>query len=370
MSPRIAYDHQVFVWQEYGGISRYIYEIAGRIAQTEGYVVSVVAPLHVNRYLAHASTDLRVLGMRIPKFPKTSRIYKTVNSALTVPIMAWFKPDLVHETYYSAVSLAPKRAKVVLTVHDMIHERFKQYFSQGDPTSQNKALAVRRADHVICISEQTRRDLIELFKVDPAKLSVVSHGFSLIDRGVKTTEDVTSGRPFLLYVGNRGAYKNFEGLLLAFAAAPRLRNEYDLVCFGGGRLTAEENNSIARLRIPDRQVRQMSGDDAVLAGLYRTARALVFPSLYEGFGIPPLEAMSFDCPVVCSGVSSIPEVVGDAAVLFNPRDRDSMQTAIERIVDDNELRHSLIARGRERVKLFSWNRCAQETRSIYQRVLS
>lgn len=366
----IAYDHQVFSFQEFGGISRYVYEVASRIAQTGGYAVSVIAPLHVNRYLPHAPTVLRVMGMRIPKFPKTGRICKTVNSILTVPIMACFKPDLVHETYYSAARSAPKNAKVVLTVYDMIHERFKQCYSPRDPTSHNKAVAVKRADHVICISEHTRRDLIEMFKVDPAKVSVVALGFSLINQSVKPAEECPSGRPFLLYVGNRDRYKNFEGLLHVFAATPRLRNEYDLVCFGGGGLTSNEYEMIHRLGVSDRQVRQVSGDDAVLAGLYRTARALVFPSLYEGFGIPPLEAMSFDCPVVCSAVSSIPEVVGEAGMLFDPADPDSMRNAIERVVDNNELRLSLIARGRERIKLFSWDRCAQETLSIYRRVLS
>ncbi len=119
-----------------------------------------------------------------------------------------------------------------------------------------------------------------------------------------------------------------------------------------------------------KRVHHVSGDDAVLAGYYRMASAFVYPSLYEGFGIPPLEAMSFDCPVVCSGVSSIPEVVGNAGEMFDPYDPDSIRMAIERVVSDDALRQTLIARGKERLKLFSWKRCAQETLDIYRRVLS
>jgi glycosyltransferase involved in cell wall biosynthesis len=117
-------------------------------------------------------------------------------------------------------------------------------------------------------------------------------------------------------------------------------------------------------------VRQVSGDDNLLAGFYKAAKALVYPSLYEGFGIPPLEAMSFDCPVVCSNVSSIPEVVGDAGLMFDPYDIQSIKSALEKIVIDETLREDLINRGRARIKKFSWERCARETLDVYQKILA
>lgn len=366
---RIAFDHQIFGWQEYGGISRYFYELASELATTCGQDVAVFAPLYVNRYLAGAPDKLRVLGMPIPSLPKSGRLYRFANSLLVAPLLKRFRPDIVHESYYASARLAPKSAKVVLTVFDMIHERLKSSFSAFDPNSREKALAVNRADHVICISEQTRRDLVELFGIDPAKTSVVHLGFSLTQSAEDTERRFASRRPFLLYVGKRGGYKNFEALLQAFAASPALRGAVDLVCFGGGGMTARERELMRRLSIPAEQVRQVSGGDAVLATLYRSAIALVFPSLYEGFGIPPLEAMSFDCPVICSAVSSIPEVVGDAAEMFDPHEPEAMRMAIEHVVGDESLRQSLMARGRKRIEIFSWTRCARETLAVYNHVL-
>ena len=365
---RIAFDPQIFGWQEYGGISRYFYELARELAVNCGQEVAVFSPLYVNRYLAGAPTELRVVGRPAPCLPKSGRVYRTLNSLLAAPLLRRYQPEILHETYYAAKGLAPRGARVVLTVFDMIHERFSENFSALDPNSREKALAVARADQVICISEQTRRDLVELLGVDPGKISVVHLGFSLTCAAKQRLP--LPPRPFLLYVGKRGGYKNFAALLAAFAASPVLLASFDLLCFGGGALTTAERKIMARLGLPAERVRQVGGDDAVLAALYQSAAALVFPSLYEGFGIPPLEAMSFDCPVIASGVSSIPEVVGDAAEIFDPRDVDALRLAMERVVGNESLRLSLIARGRERIKLFSWNRCARETLEVYKRVLN
>ena len=117
-------------------------------------------------------------------------------------------------------------------------------------------------------------------------------------------------------------------------------------------------------------VRQMGGSDAALRQLYQKAALFVYPSLYEGFGIPPLEAMSFDCPVVCCDVASMPEVVGQAACFFEAGDVASLRVAIERVLGDANFRNELVQRGRDRLKLFSWQRCAEQTLAIYQRVLS
>ena len=263
----------------------------------------------------------------------------------------------------------PRSAKRVITVYDMIHEKFAESFPQRDKTRQIKAHAVKRADHVICISENTRRDLIEFLGVPDEKTSVVYLGYSLATKG-PPAKRIVGEKPYILYVGHRGGYKNFERLLQAYAVSPKLRNYFDLICFGGGGLTTKEKSLLQRLGFSMESVRQVSGDDASLAGYYRSASAFIYPSLYEGFGIPSLEAMSFDCPVVCSGVSSIPEIIGNAAEMFDPYEPDSIRMAIERVVSDDTLRQILIARGQERIKLFSWKRCAQETLDVYRRVLS
>ena len=368
---RLAFDHQIFGWQQYGGVSRYFYELAKNLATDPRHQVKVVAPLYVNHYISNPVPGLAIEGIRVPPLPKTGRVYRAFNSLLVRPMLRSFDPDIVHETYYSTTRLAPQKAKVVVSVYDMIHERFDKNFSRADPTSREKALAVARADHVICISEHTRKDLIELFQVPEEKTSVVHLGFSLAEETEAEDADwQPPRRPYLLYVGNRGGYKNFTALLDAYAGSNTLRANYDMVCFGGGPFTASERRRMRDLGLGENAVRQISGSDALLARFYRSAAVFVYPSLYEGFGIPPLEAMGFDCPAVCSNASSIPEVVGDAAELFDPNDLVAMRLAIERVVSDQNLRDTLIENGRNRLRLFSWERCAQETLAIYERVLS
>jgi glycosyltransferase involved in cell wall biosynthesis len=277
-------------------------------------------------------------------------------------------PDIVHRTYYAPGQPAIEGARTVITVYDMIHERFHEQMAD-DANAHGKRAAIAAADHAICISECTRRDLIELFDVDPAKTSVVHLGFDLMPAGAGPTL-ATPGREFLLYVGQRAGYKNFGGLLAALAGSPRLSASFDIVCFGGGDFNAAERQAIAAAGLKPGQVRQLGGTDAVLAQLYAQAAVFVYPSLYEGFGIPPLEAMSFGCPVVCGEVASLPEVAGDAASYFQPDEPESLAAAIERVVAQPDYRADLVSRGHQRLKLFSWQRCAEQTFGIYERLLA
>jgi glycosyltransferase involved in cell wall biosynthesis len=365
---KIAFDHQIFGWQEYGGISRYAYELASELSKLHEQNVAIFSPLYVNRYLAHVPENLRLQGVKVPAFKYSGRIYRAINSLLVGPAIQRFQPDIIHETYFAKSGVSSRAAKVVLTVYDMIHERFPEYFSFASPTRREKALAVTRADHIICISEHTRRDLIEILDVPPDKTSVVHLGFSLTTAPQAEIKNGTVFRPFILYVGSRAGHKNFSELLRAYADSLFLKNEFDMVCFGGGGFTVKENELINKLRISAAKIHQVSGNDELLGYYYRSARAFVYPSLYEGFGIPPLEAMSFGCPIACSNTSSIPEVVGGAAELFDPTDHESMKIAIESVVGNEELRKDLIDRGRIRVQSFSWERCARETLDVYRRV--
>ncbi|MDT8375601.1 MAG: glycosyltransferase family 1 protein [Mariprofundaceae bacterium] len=365
-STKVVYDDQVFCWQEFGGISRYFYELARRVGSAEGFSASVLAPLHVNNYLAEGGVTVK--GAQIPKIRNSGRIISALNSLLMPGLIRAEKPDLLHEThYYRRRSLAPPGCPVVLTVFDMIHERFPDSFLTRDRTSETKRAAVNRADCVICISASTQRDLIDLFDIPPEKTVVVHLGFTLTSQAEAVPVPAET-RPYLLYVGPRGGYKNFSTLLNAYAASSVLRNDYDLVAFGGGGFSHDEHEQLRALGLSG-SVRQESGDDAKLACLYRQAALFVYPSRYEGFGIPPLEAMSFDCPVVCSNTSSIPEVVGDAGYLFDPADIDAMRVAMEAVAGSPDLRRELVQRGRKRIKLFSWERTAEKTIDLYRQLL-
>lgn len=363
---RIAYDNQIFCWQPYGGISRYFYEIAKGISEIPGTDVAVIAPIYVNQYLRRRPQSLRIRGVNVPLIPRGGRLYRELGSPLARYWLKKFNPSLVHETYYSRRGLAPRGAKVVLTAFDMIHEKFSHNYSSLDPTTLEKAAAVVRVDHIICISENTRRDVIELLKVPPEKTSVVYLASSLN----LSTESPSKpeGKPFVLYVGLRKGYKNFSSLLIAYSRSALLKADFDIVCFGGGSLTPEENKEIFELGIPAEKVRHLSGDDDFLTRLYMQAAVFVYPSAYEGFGLPPLEAMSVGCPVICSNSSSLPEVVGDAAELFDPLDQEQLRISIERVVMSPGLRKALGERGRRRSAVFSWDKCARETLSVYRKL--
>lgn len=161
-------------------------------------------------------------------------------------------------------------------------------------------------------------------------------------------------------------FKSFEIFLRAYASSSWLRDNFNVVCFGGGAFSSNEIRLFGDLRLSDTQLIQRNGSDAKLASCYRYAAAFVYPSLYEGFGIPPLEAMSLDCPVVCSNTSSIPEVVGNAAEYFDPLDVESIREALERVLNSEERQDELIRYGQLRRTQFSWERCADDTLAIYR----
>lgn len=372
---RIAYDPQIFFNQIHGGISRYFVETA-RCISAYGEDVAVFAPANHNEYLMDGgvpilpASQVAVWLRKLP--PRLQRrrpifISPAVRQEIRWRMKVW-RPDVVHETYYSEKRLGPRGAPAVLTVYDMIHERFPDQFEPTDPTRLWKRTAVERADRIICISHHTAKDLQEILGVPPSKIEVVHLGCNPLFHVLGKSETDSLPRPYLLYVGARLGYKNFLGLLQAYASHASLRNDFDLVAFGGGPISAAEGRLIDDLGVNGRVI-QISGDDRQLSRLYSNARAYVCPSRYEGFGLPPLEAMSYNCPVVSSDASCLPEVVGDAAAYFNPNDRDAMSEAIATIAYSDTNREALIDKGKRRLENFSWNKCADETLAVYRTLL-
>jgi glycosyltransferase involved in cell wall biosynthesis len=367
---KIIFDHQTFALQSYGGISRYFVRLAQGLLDL-GERIDVVAPIHRNRYLKDLPKSF-VRGVEFEHFPpRTSRLALFANHHLSRIMLMNLTADILHETYYSAKPVAQNFKGSVITVYDMIHERYPSNFSFIDRTTKNKRLAVDRADHIICISKSTKNDLCSMFGVPEDRVTVVHLGFEKFRSQltfVRASYEVE--RPFLLYVGSRRGYKNFEGMLRAVSLSPALKNTFDVVAFGGGSFNTTEQAMIAKLGFRSDAVRQVNGGDEVLGYLYTQARAFVYPSVYEGFGLPPLEAMAHDCPVVTSNSSSMPEVVGDAGAYFDPLDNEAQAQAIENVVFDEQRRSALVLAGRLRLPLFSWSRCASETQAVYQKVLA
>lgn len=368
---KIAFDQQVFLLQEYGGISRYLCNIAKFLAQTPSIDIRVIAPLHFNQNLNELQ-DVLGKGILLPKLnSKVTRLVMEASKHLARLSISNFSPDILHETYYSADDYRPRNAKRVLTIHDMIHERYSDLFERSHMTIEPKRIAALRADHVICVSENTRRDLMEFSGLSEDRISVIYLGVDheFWQNAQTLSIKRTAQRPYLLYVGSRDGYKNFGQFLVAFAHSKTLKDNFDIVCFGGGSLRSHELKMLSDLGLHNDQVTHLSGSDYVLAALYRDAEAFVYPSLYEGFGIPPLEAMAANCPVISSNTSSLPEVVGEAAEYFDPNDVESMTATLERVLNSPSRRQELIALGKKQCQKFSWEKCAHQTISVYQELI-
>lgn len=360
---KIAFDYQALAMQRYGGVSRYFVNLAQQLVQLDQQV-KIFAPLHYNALAKEQVAEL-IDGKYITQFPpKTTRFFMAYNEIVSRKKIRHWQPSIIHETYYRKKNANLMNCPTVTTVHDMIYELFKDSFHARDNTSELKRKAVSRVQHIICVSYNTKKDLIELFNIPESKISVVHLGIE--QKKPKITQTVTIDKPYLLYVGHRGGYKNFNGLLKAYAYSKRLHTDFNIIAFGGNTFSQTEKETIRTLGLTETQVIHLGGSDDLLNALYQQAAAFVYPSLYEGFGIPPLEAMVNECPVISSNTSSMPEVINEAAAFFNPSSTEEIAQAIEKTVYDNEYRHQLITKGNERIQKFTWEQCAKETRIVYQ----
>ena len=215
---------------------------------------------------------------------------------------------------------------MVVTHHDCIHERFPALFPNAASIVESKRKLLARADAIICVSESSESDLLHFYDVVEMKTHVVHHGFSPLQNLPDDAHGMRK-KPYLLYVGSRAAYKNF-GLLLEAFSRSGLAADYRLLAVGGGSFTSAEQERIASLKLGGWVNVLPKADDGTLARAYREAALFIYPSLYEGFGFPPLEAMSMGCPVLVNRTSSLPEICGDAAFYFPAADAGELARSL------------------------------------------
>jgi len=369
----VLFDDQIFLLQKYGGISRYFCELAKRLSALN-WKASVSAAFHQNRHLVESYTRSSPCGLGgfRGKFlsylpPASYRLFHYANSLHLRRSIRFRQPDILHYTYYNREPTRRINATQVLTVYDMIHEKFPESFRESKTISRLKLRAVRKADFVFCISSNTQRDLLDITGIKQEKTAVIPlgcDGFSL-----KPSSTSLVDRPYILHVGHRAGYKNFSCLAEAFFSSRVLKRDFQLVAFGGPAIAAPERRQLQSMGADEKNFQHFTGDDRILASLYKFATIFVYPSLYEGFGIPPLEAMSLMCPVVCSNTSSLPEVVGDAALTFDPSSPLMLRIQLEHLLSDNSLKERLVARGKQRQMHFSWDTCANKTNLMYDRLV-
>lgn len=329
-----------------------------------GHEVRILSPLYTNAYLSDLPAGL-VRGRRLAMSRHASRIARLAGDLLLAPQLALFQPDIVQDCFYSPAVQPPRGSRLVVMVHDMIHELFPQHFPADDRTAARKAAAIARADHILCISESTRADLLARFPDVAAKTSVT---LLAVDQPQIPIMRNAPARPFLLHVGQRGGYKNFSALLSAYAASPLLHDSHDLLAVGGGAFTPAEQAAIVSHSLAGK-VHQRGADDGQLRQLYADAALFVFPSLYEGFGMPPLEAMTVGTPVVVVQASAMPEICGDAAEYAENGDAEALRAAIEALLLSPTRQAELAAAGQQRLAKFRWQRTTGDVLAAYQRLV-
>lgn len=366
----ILYDDHIFTYQRYGGISRYFYELMSN-AVFGDYTPLLPYLVTNNEYLQDSSV-LKLLHVQ----SKTNYVARKAwlqefNRSQSIRLLRRSqKYQVFHPTYYTPYFLDHiGRTPFLLTIHDMIHERMGKEFAvlgADKELIEAKALLAKKASKIIAVSEATKMDIMELLHIPEEKIRVVYHGSSFAH--TNSNSFVPSWSNYLLYVGNRGFYKNFIPYLNAIAPLLKKRNQ-TLVCAGGGKASAEEKALVEQLRL-QQLVRFVSfNSNEELAAWYANAISFVFPSRYEGFGIPLLEAFASHCPCLVAEATALPEIAGDAALYFSPTDTAEMLHKTEQILDDHNLRSQLVEKGIQQLAKFSWNRTAQQTGACYQAVL-
>ncbi len=307
----------------------------------------------------------------------------TLREQIAVPLdLQRHHANLFHAPHYVLPPLTPCRS--VVTIHDCIHLRFPQYLPNRLGYAYARAsmwTATHRAARVITVSEASKRDILRYFRIPESRINVIYNAIDDRFWEEPPADDVERVRqryqltaPFVLYAGNIKPHKNLERLIESFHlmrhASPELLDVQLLIIGDEISKYATLRRAVHRHKL-HKHVRFFGFvSDQTLAALYRLADVFVFPSLYEGFGLPPLEAMASGTPVITSNVSSLPEVVGGAAFMIDPYEPEAIADAMRRVLTEPDLRADLRARGLARAREFSWERSIRRVREIYQEVMN
>jgi len=336
-----------------------------------------------NEYIAlcrPGDVDLaRSLAPRFRVVPEKAGTY-SLSEQVRIPWRLWREHvDLVHEPHY--VLPPATRCRSVVTIHDCIHLMFPQYLPHRLAYAYARAsmwTATHQAARVLTVSEASKRDILRFFKIPDEKVQVIYNAID--ERFLTAPPEATTDRvrqryqldhPFVLYVGNIRPHKNLDRLIDAFGRArPHGPEGLKLIVIGDEVSRYPSlRQSVHRHKL-DKYVRFLGFQPhETLASFYRLASAFVFPSLYEGFGLPPLEAMACGTPVVTSNVSSLPEVAGDAALLVDPYNVDAIADGLVRVLTDEALRQRMIVKGLARARQFSWAESVARIHAVYEDVL-
>lgn len=369
---KIIFDGLIYYLQKQGGISRYFDELIEGFSNREDCEVIVLLRKNKIDKVFTDKVKLEIIDStihsenKIKKYISVFRDKYAVNRFLKQNDLSG---AVFHYSYYTFYKNL--KAKSVVTVHDLVHEKFPNFF--GGILNKiyllNKNKSILKADNLIAISEQTKNDLVEVYGIKQEKIDVVYHGlnkkFRIMADELKSDflKKKNIGKPFFLFVGNRSLYKNFNFLLTTFSSWER-KEEFDIYCVGGGEFTSEENILIKKLNLTGKIKLIIFATEDDLVGFYNCSTALIYPSLYEGFGFPILEGLACGVKVLASDIPVFREIGGDLPIYFNPYDSKSLIKALNLSLSDG---HNRVSSGLEWVKKFSWENTISKTLQVYKK---
>lgn len=375
---KILFDGEIYSIFRHGGVIRYFHHLIAGLPPDDipillGNHLPDPLPCHPQLELAVKSHEWVAAGLK--------PVRKWLDRGYCQRKVSELAPDIIHPTYFNEVARGrydQRKVPLVLTVYDMIHERFPERTDRRGTHSEKKRRAVDRADHIFCISHTTQLDLIERFAVPPEKTSVtllaVDDQFyvpQVVSTGSESTPARAEERPYLLHVGRRDHYKNFDLLLQALFHLKQQSPQRELPCrlqVLGPPLTDTERQQLDELQLAQDVSWQAVHSDGDLKDWYRRSLALVFPSLWEGFGLPLLEALAAGTCVVASDIPVFRELVGDGFEPFDPQAVDSLVDALQRILDNPAHRQQRIDTGRAALGRFHWRNTVDQTVAVYRRL--
>ena len=367
---KILYDYQIFSDQNYGGPSKYFVKLAEKIYEMK-HDPEIIAGYHINEYLNDIKHKKIVSGKKIlfskfiSKSNKLKNLIKKLNQNVFLDLSKKKNPDVIHYTYFDNIN-DKINCKRIVTVYDLIHEIFHDDYKRNQFYRPKKEI-VQKADNIICISNSTKNDLMKFYDVDERKIQVIYLGNNIKKITHKSSKYFKYlNLPYILFVGKRGGYKNFDNLLKTFSENLKILKDIYIICFGGGKFSNQEIKKIKELKINLKKLIYVEGNDDLISLFYQNARLFIYPSKYEGFGLPILESFANNCPVACSNTSSLPEVGGEAVSYFDPNDTGSIYESIYKTFFNDSFRNDLIIKGQSQNKLFTWEKTALNHLKLYK----
>ena len=379
--PRICFDLQPLVGKR-SGIGWYTYNIINNLNQDDIEVMGMCFDFLGKNHVAEKLSDIKPDNLYINKFIP-SKVYRLLTGLLPINY-DWFFPkgDIYHYFNFTAPSISRKK-KVIITIHDMVYKIMPETVSYKTLYILNREMerSVRRADAIITVSENSKLDLLKFHDIDQSKISIVNPGidYEFFKKAQNINDDTLTGlrmkynlpEKFILYLGTIEPRKNIISIVDAYnLQRDEIKRDYKLVIAGGIGWKAEETlNKIKTSPSSKNIIRLGYVDEEDKNLIYGAADVFVFPSLYEGFGIPVIESMASGTPVVTADNSSLKEAGGDAALYSNATDIKGIADNIARVLDDDELRNAMIEKGIKHALTFSWKKSAEKTLEVYERLL-